>query len=159
MLVLDLCFQEVQAKARKEAVDVLGDEPKDSWPSVNQLKEMPYITCVLKEVKCPFTKISTIAGQMGTDRSSQAARLANPASGIIQREVTEDTNLGGYVVPKGSLLNIDILGIHHNPDYWTDPETFNPDRFKEGGEMDSQTSSAAYLPFGAGTRQCIGKVV
>ncbi|KAG2172696.1 hypothetical protein INT43_000043 [Umbelopsis isabellina] len=125
--------KEVQAKARKEAEDVLGDEPRDSWPSVNELKEMTYITCVLKE----------------------AARLANPASGIIEREVTEDTNLGGYIVPKGSLLNIDILGVHHNPDYWSDPETFNPDRFKEGGEMDSQTSAAAYLPFGAGTRQCI----
>ncbi|KAJ2955885.1 hypothetical protein NQZ79_g8176 [Umbelopsis isabellina] len=125
---------EVQVKARKEALEVLGDEARDSWPSVSQLKEMPYITCVLKE----------------------AARLANPASGIIQREVTEDTNLGGYVVPKGNLLNIDILGVHHNPDYWANPETFDPDRFLEGGEMDLQTSAAAYLPFGAGTRQCIG---
>jgi cytochrome P450 len=87
---------------------------------------------------------------------SQTARLANPASGVIVRRVTEDSNLGGYVVPKGSLLNIDILGIHRNPEYWSNPEVFDPDRFLEGGEMDSQSPTSAYLPFGAGTRQCIG---
>jgi len=44
--------------------------------------------------------------------------------------------------------------IHRRPDFWSDPESFSPERFLE--ERPQPQSSYAYLPFGAGPRACIG---
>ena len=40
----------------------------------------------------------------------------------LQREATADTSVAGHTLPKGSKLWIDVMGIHHNPTYWPDPE-------------------------------------
>jgi cytochrome P450 len=70
-----------------------------------------------------------------------------------------DTELAGVHIPKGSIINVDILGLHYNSNLWEDVTKFDPDRFAEGGELESMPCTYAYLPFGGGSRQCIGESV
>ncbi|KAH8552509.1 cytochrome P450 [Umbelopsis sp. PMI_123] len=126
--------QDIQAKARKEVLDILGDEKFDVWPTLQQLKEFTYLTKIMKE----------------------AIRLAPPAAGLVDRLATEDTELAGTHIPKGTIIKLDIVAMHYNYSLWEDPTKFDPDRFAEGGELESMPSTYAYLPFGGGSRQCIG---
>ncbi|KAG0181527.1 cytochrome P450-dit2 [Apophysomyces sp. BC1034] len=115
--------KDVQEKARKEANEILGDEMRDIIPTVEQLKKMKYIDMIIKEV----------------------LRISPPATQIIPRRATEDVDIGGYFIPKNTVLVADIYDIHHNPAIWKDPETFNPDRFLPDGEADKL--SGAWLTF------------
>ncbi|KAI8143288.1 cytochrome P450 [Fennellomyces sp. T-0311] len=124
--------QDIQQKAREEAIRVLGDEPKDILPTQEQLQEMPYINMIIKEV----------------------LRIDGPASTLTVREATQDTDLAGVFIPKGARVNLDIYALHHNPTVWKDPETFNPERFAPGGE--AERAGLSWLPFSTGARQCIG---
>lgn len=83
-------------------------------------------------------------------------RLAAPAHSLVEKRTTQDTELAGTFIPKGSLVKVNILGLHYNPNLWVEPTKFNPDRFEDGGELDSRASNFTYLPFGGGSRQCIG---
>jgi len=87
----------------------------------------------------------------------QSIRLAPPATGLVERETQVDTELAGVVIPKGTLVKIDTLALHYNTDLWKDPTKFDPERFADGGELESMPSTYAYLPFGGGSRQCIGE--
>lgn len=40
----------------------------------------------------------------------------------------QDMDLGGYHVPKGTAVLTAQYSFHHNPDYWQDPEKFQPER-------------------------------
>lgn len=54
----------------------------------------------------------------------------------------------------GMTVWVPVSAIHSNPDYYEEPEKFNPDRFLKGG--DASNKSATFLTFGIGPRQCIG---
>jgi cytochrome P450 len=57
-------------------------------------------------------------------------------------------------LPKDSLIFISVYHIHRHPDFWVEPETFDPDRWlPEHGKRGHQLS---FMPFGAGQRLCIG---
>jgi cytochrome P450 len=57
-----------------------------------------------------------------------------------------------YVIPAGSRVLYSLYLTHRHKTYWTDPDIFNPDRFAS----DTHHEAYAYLPFGAGPRNCIG---
>lgn len=83
----------------------------------------------------------------------------NPPIGSgLPRIAAEDTELNGVFIPKGAKLSIDIYETHHSPRFWKDPEVFNPDRFADGGEASEKAAGSGYswIPFGNGSRQCIG---
>ncbi|KAI8579670.1 hypothetical protein K450DRAFT_240950 [Umbelopsis ramanniana AG] len=125
---------DVQSKALQEVLDVLGDEPSDVWPTLEQLKQFPYLSKVMKE----------------------AIRLAPPISRLVERQSAVDTELAGAFIPKGTSIMIDVLSLHYNANLWKNPTKFDPERFADGGELESMPSTYAYLPFGGGARQCIG---
>jgi cytochrome P450 len=77
-----------------------------------------------------------------------------PAIPRLNREVTSDYKYKEMFIKKGSLLEILVYVIHHNPDIYPDPEKFDPYRFDE--ETKKTRDSNAYLPFGSGPRSCIG---
>ncbi|XP_046745042.1 probable cytochrome P450 6a13 [Diprion similis] len=58
------------------------------------------------------------------------------------------------VLPEGTGCIVPIYALHHDPEYYPDPQKFDPERFDE--EMKSQRSPFTYLPFGGGPRICIG---
>lgn len=83
----------------------------------------------------------------------ETLRLYPPAWGIARRAIEDDT-LGGYRVPAGSVININIYALHRHPDFWDDPDEFRPERFSELASQERH--KFAYLPFSAGPRKCIG---
>lgn len=58
------------------------------------------------------------------------------------------------VIEKGTSIFIPILGIQHDPEYYPNPEKFDPDRF--GSEEKKNRDSMSFLSFGEGPRNCIG---
>lgn len=89
---------------------------------------------------------------------SETLRIRPPAV-FIDRVCTKDYTLSdGYSVDieirRGSLLWIPIYCFHHNPDYFPNPETFDPERFNDDNR--ASIDAAHYIPFGLGPRMCIG---
>ncbi|MFD2345846.1 cytochrome P450 [Sinorhizobium terangae] len=84
---------------------------------------------------------------------SEAMRLFPPVP-IITRTVSEDFQLGRYLIPAGTVVFIPIYAMHRKPDLWRDPESFDPTRFEP--ENVRARHRYAYMPFGAGPRVCIG---
>jgi cytochrome P450 len=84
----------------------------------------------------------------------EALRLY-PPFWTIDRIALEDDEIGGIRIPAGTLVLPYIYGVHHNPAIWSNPETFDPDRFTPGSS--SERHRFGYLPFGGGPRLCIGK--
>jgi len=100
-------------------------------PEYEDLSDMPYSRMVFEE----------------------ALRYYPPAW-ILGRKALEDDQLGGYDIPAGTIIAISPYAVHRHKDFWEDPEKFDPERFSP--ERSERRHHFAYLPFGAGPRQCIG---
>lgn len=81
-----------------------------------------------------------------------------PPSPLTDRTCTIDYKIPGtdYTVAKGSGIMIPIMAIHHDPEIYPDPETFNPERFSP--ENKHKINPYTFLSFGAGGRNCIGEL-
>jgi cytochrome P450 len=91
---------------------------------------------------------------VGTRRAiEESLRLYPPAWGF-SRQAMGDDEIGGYRVPKGSLVFVIPYVLHRRPKLWPDPERYDPDRFAP--EHDAARPRFAYIPFGGGPRGCIG---
>jgi cytochrome P450 len=118
---------DVDAKLAAELEHTLGGRT----PTAVDLPNLPYTEMVIRE----------------------AMRLYPPAPGFA-REPIEDVTLGGYVVPKGSLVTVITYALHRDPRFFEDPDRFDPERFAPGWV--ERIPRYAYLPFGGGPRVCIG---
>jgi len=98
-------------------------------PNFSDLERLPYMKNILKEV----------------------LRL-NPPGYWVPRRALQDDMIDGYQIKSGDLVAVMTHLIHHHPDIWIEPEQFNPSRFEN---FDGH--SLAWMPFGAGHRQCIGR--
>ncbi|KAI7871653.1 cytochrome P-450 cyp509A1 [Spinellus fusiger] len=126
---------EIQEKARQEVISILGDSPEDAIPTVDQVKAMEYLNMVIKET----------------------LRMNGSARNTTTRVASEDTELCGVFIPKGTHVSADIYELQHNPLIWSDPNVYNPERFAPGGEAEKLSKEIlCWIPFGGGTRQCIG---
>ncbi|HEX5109245.1 MAG TPA: cytochrome P450 [Vicinamibacterales bacterium] len=83
----------------------------------------------------------------------EAMRLYPPAWGF-SRQAMADDEVGGFHVPRGWLVFVIPWVLHRLPALWDSPERFEPERFSP--ERSADRPKFAYLPFGAGPRQCIG---
>lgn len=77
-----------------------------------------------------------------------------PPVPMMPRRVDHETTLRGYRIPKNSLVFTSIYHIHHHPELWDEPETFDPERWLP--ERAKRAHQLAFMPFGAGQRLCIG---
>lgn len=100
-------------------------------PTPDDLKDLPYNAMVVKE----------------------ALRLYPPAW-ALPRETTEDTEIGGYPIRRGSLLLGVPFLIQRDSRYYDQPESFMPERFANNAER--HLPQHVYLPFGGGPRYCVG---
>ncbi|KAI8886510.1 cytochrome P450 [Backusella circina FSU 941] len=127
--------QDVQERARQEAIRILGNDSKDILPSFEQTKQMTYINNIMKET----------------------LRLNSPTPQTLPRVAAEDVVLSGVFIPKGTVLHPNMHDVHHYEKVWKDPFSFNPDRFEEGEtKKSSAVEGFTWSPFGNGARRCIG---
>ena len=82
----------------------------------------------------------------------ETLRIQAPAP-AIERAAERDYDLHGIKIPKGATVVCPVHVIHHNPEYYPDPETFKLDRFSK--ENRGKIHPMAFLAFGAGPRNCI----
>ncbi len=118
---------EVDAKLIEELHRVLAGRA----PAATDLPKLPYAEMVIRE----------------------AIRLYPPGP-LFGREAVEDVTIGGYTLPAGSIVMVNTYALQRDPRFYTDPEQFDPERFRPGWE--DRIPRYAYLPFGGGPRVCIG---
>lgn len=78
-----------------------------------------------------------------------------PPGSIIHRIVTKDycVPYSGVILERGMRVVIPLYAIHHDPEYYPDPERFDPERFTP--EECAQREAGSFMPFGVGPRTCI----
>lgn len=87
---------------------------------------------------------------------SEAMRLY-PQPPVLLRRALKDVTLGQYAVKEGADIFISVWNLHRSPGLWDEPNEFQPERFAADKPMPNETTEEwRYLPFGGGTRKCIG---
>ena len=74
-----------------------------------------------------------------------------PVVPFVGRELRQTMTLDGYELPPGAAVFPAIYLAHTNPNTFPEPYTFRPERF-----LESPTETYSWIPFGGGTRRCIG---
>ena len=128
-----VAFPDIQAKVQDE-IDRVVDHGE--LPKLRHRPDLSYTEAVLHE--------------------SMRFSVALPTA--VPHTTTRDTTVGGYDVPKGTMVLINLWALHHDPKAWDNVEEFIPERFlDENGKLGPKPES--WLPFSAGTRVCLGETV
>ncbi|TQE12401.1 hypothetical protein C1H46_002054 [Malus baccata] len=121
-------------KSAQEELDIhVG---RDRWVQESDLTNLKYLQAILKET----------------------LRLYPPGPVTGLREAMEDCHLGGYFVPKGTRLIVNIWKLQRDPRMWANPCEFQPERFMTThADVDFKGQcNFEYVPFSAGRRSCPG---
>ncbi|UKN00267.1 cytochrome P450 [Paracrocinitomix mangrovi] len=119
--------EEATTKLHQELDRELGDK----IPTLDDLHRLPYTLQVVKEV----------------------LRLY-PAAPFYVRDAVEDDEYNGYQIKKGTAVMLSPYFTHRHPDFWENPNKFDPDRWTP--EKEKERHPYAYHPFATGKRICIG---
>ncbi|XP_078374662.1 cholesterol 24-hydroxylase-like [Oculina patagonica] len=84
----------------------------------------------------------------------ETLRLHPPGAGTL-RTSEKDQEIGGYKIPANTAIMVSTFVSSHSPEYWTNPEEFNPYRFDD--EELVKRSHYTTFPFSLGPRNCIGQ--
>uniref|UniRef100_A0ACD6A911 Uncharacterized protein n=1 Tax=Avena sativa TaxID=4498 RepID=A0ACD6A911_AVESA len=131
---------EVLSKVRQELDAVVG---RDAVVEESHLPQLHYLRMVVKET----------------------LRLHPPLPLLVPHSPSTTSTVGGYSVPEGSRVFINVWAIQRNPLVWNEPVEFNPERFaaaageaEDGRKKWDFTSGKQfdYMPFGSGRRICAG---
>ncbi|KAF8353755.1 hypothetical protein PRIPAC_95378 [Pristionchus pacificus] len=90
-----------------------------------------------------------------TERFMKETMRIFPPIPVVERELQNDFQMGPYLLPKGSEVFITPHLVQHNPEVYPDPWKFDPDRFLP--ENIDKRSPYDFVPFSAGTRNCLGQ--
>ncbi|KAI5702206.1 hypothetical protein M8J76_015493 [Diaphorina citri] len=122
---------EVQAKVYDELISIMGEDFHKK-PSLSELENLKYLDMVIKE----------------------SLRLYPPAY-VAPRRATEDIHIEEFTIPKGASILINVAGIHRQPQYYSQPDKFIPERFSPEEYINRPRN--IFVPFGIGPRKCIGQ--
>lgn len=121
----------VQEKLHQEIDQVLS---RDQKPTLADRVRLPYVEAVLSE--------------------AMRIQCVVPTAG--PRRTLRNTSLGGYQIPKDTIVLMSLRSIHYDPELFPDPEKFIPERFlDENGNF----SSCEKYAFGIGKRRCPGEAL
>jgi cytochrome P450 len=119
---------QVDARLREEVATATGGRT----PTFEDLTRLPYTAQVAEESMRLF-----------------------PPFWFYTRNARGDDEIGGHLLPAGSLVLLCPYATHRHPAYWDEPEAFRPERFAP--ENSADLVREAYFPFGTGQRMCIGR--
>ncbi|KAE8741967.1 Cytochrome P450 CYP4 [Frankliniella occidentalis] len=130
-LLVNALLPDVQDRIFKELEDVFGGSERPVEP--HDLPHLQYLDCAIKETMRMFPPVFTFS-----------------------RTVLQDVELpSGHVLPEGCIVAGLPYFTHRDPRHFPDPETFDPSRFLP--ENSRGRHPYAYIPFSAGSRNCIGQ--
>ncbi|XP_055832880.1 nicotine N-demethylase CYP82E3-like isoform X2 [Solanum dulcamara] len=132
LLSLLLNNKHVMDQAQEEIDTKIG---KERWAEECDIKNLVYLQAIVKET----------------------LRLYPPGPLAIPHAAIEDCTVAGYKVPKGTRLMVNVWKLHRDPQIWSDPEKFMPERFlRSHSEFDVTGQNFEFIPFGSGRRSCPG---
>ncbi len=99
---------------------------------------------------------TTLARLELADRVMRETLRLHPAGVVSPREAVTDVVVGGYSIPKGTLILWSAYLAGRSGDAWDEPLRFDPDRFLDLTPDQQASADAAWVPFGRGARNCIG---
>lgn len=112
-------------------------------------------------VRSPAAYRSLRDAVRGDDRAGEwieatihEAMRSRPVIPLVARRVQTDWRLGEWVVPKNTIVGASIVNTHHRPDLYPRPYEFLPERF-----LGVKPGTYTWIPFGGGTRRCLGSVL
>ncbi|KAG2600072.1 hypothetical protein PVAP13_5KG499007 [Panicum virgatum] len=122
-------------RAQNELDMVVG---RDAIVEESHLSQLHYLRMVVKET----------------------LRLHPPLPLMVPHCPSTDSTVGGYHIPEGSRVFVNVWAIQRNPLVWNEPLEFNPERFAgddvDGPKWDFTGNQFDYFPFGSGRRICAG---
>ncbi|RIB25868.1 cytochrome P450 [Gigaspora rosea] len=86
----------------------------------------------------------------------EALRI-RPVTATISRFSENSDQIDEYKIPPSTQLAINVMGLHMNPNYWKNPNEFNPSRFLSNNNKSETFNKNAFMYFGGGLRMCPGK--
>lgn len=87
----------------------------------------------------------------------ETLRLYPPGPVSVPHEATEDCFIAGYQIPKGTRLFVNLWKLHRDPNVWSNPDEFIPERFLTNhANVDVLGQHFELIPFGSGRRSCPG---
>ncbi|XP_031281511.1 geraniol 8-hydroxylase-like [Pistacia vera] len=123
---------EIMKKVQEELAEVVG---MDGSVEEFHLPKLKYLDAVVKET----------------------LRLHPALPFLVPRSPSETCTIGGYTIPKGSRIMINVGAIQTDPRFWENPLEFRPERFlNDPGKFDYMGKNFQYMPFGSGRRVCPG---
>jgi cytochrome P450 len=78
-----------------------------------------------------------------------------PPLSTMPRMATREFQYGGYRVPAGTMVIVFPIHTHHMSEWWTNPFSFDPERFSDA-RAEHRRHSHSFVPFGGGAHMCIG---
>lgn len=127
---------DAQHKMYEEVMDVCGEER----PTYEHYQQLKYTLGCYNESIRLFPPVNIIP------------KVANVETTLICHDLVADQPRK-QVVPAGSYIMLDVVGLHYNPRHWSEPESFQPERFMDM----SARQKEAFFPFSGGSRRCIGR--
>lgn len=124
----------VQRRIQEEIDKVIGRERAPSWADH---KAMPFTVAVLWEV--------------------YRWRTVTPLG--IPRIAGENAVFKNHFIPKGTTVIANLRAVHMSPDYWKNPEEFNPQRFLKEDGSELLPKPDQLIPFSTGKRMCPGETM
>ncbi|KAL9244066.1 hypothetical protein vseg_017878 [Gypsophila vaccaria] len=85
---------------------------------------------------------------------TETLRMYPAAPLLVPHESSQDCDVQGYHIPRGTMLQVNLWAIQNDPNLWDDPRSFRPERF-EG--VDCYKIGYKMMPFGSGRRSCPGE--
>ncbi|KAL2925233.1 Berbamunine synthase [Bienertia sinuspersici] len=118
----------------------------------DELTEIVGLNATVKEAHLPKLKYLNAVVK-------ETLRLHPPLAMLVPHSPSEPSIIGGYSIPKGVRVFLNVYAIHRDPQLWEDPLVFRPEKFineSHAEKVNYLGKHFQYLPFGFGRRICPG---